>query len=443
MKAAAPGSEPFRSTGSLFHVPGGTPGTNTPDACAPRKTLRPGSTPFAMNTENENVSLRKRAEEMFREMVTDLPAQALSPESLHELRVHQIELEMQNEELRRAQAELDASRARYFDLYVMAPVGYCTLSEQGLILGVNLTAATLLGVERAALVGQPISGFIFQDDQDIYYRHRKLLFQTGAPQQCDLRMLKTDGTTFWTHFAAAAARDETGAPVCRVVMNDISARKQAEAYREMGSEILRIFLQPGDLRSCIRRTLAALKTRTGFDAVGIRLQEGEDFPYFIQEGFPEGFLLTENSLLSRAADGGICRDRDGGACLECTCGLVISGQTDESNPLFTRGGSFWTNDSRPLLDIPADKDPRHHPRNQCIHHGYATVALIPIRTQQRITGLIQLNDRRKGRLTLETVEILEGIAGYIGEALMRKRAETERNEALLRAEASAAAKTEF
>ena len=92
---------------------------------------------------------------------------------LHELRVHQIELEMQNEELRRAQAELDAARARYFDLYDLAPVGYCTLSEQGLILEANLTAATLLGVARGALVKQPFTRFILKEDQDIYYLHRK------------------------------------------------------------------------------------------------------------------------------------------------------------------------------------------------------------------------------------------------------------------------------
>ena len=94
---------------------------------------------------------------------------------LHELHVHQIELEMQNEELRRAQQELEASRTKYFDLYDLAPVGYVTLSEKGLILEANLTAANLLGVERGQLLQQPLTRFIVSEDQDICYRHRKQL----------------------------------------------------------------------------------------------------------------------------------------------------------------------------------------------------------------------------------------------------------------------------
>ena len=79
---------------------------------------------------------------------------------LHELQVHQIEREMQNEELRRAQGELEASRARFFDMYDLAPVGYLTIGEQGLIREANLTAAALFGAARGALVGQPLSRFI-------------------------------------------------------------------------------------------------------------------------------------------------------------------------------------------------------------------------------------------------------------------------------------------
>ncbi|MEX2493846.1 MAG: PAS domain S-box protein [Nitrospirales bacterium] len=178
--------------------------------------------------------LRKRAEEMAREHATGSPEhlEALSSEEtrrmLHELQVHQIELEMQNEELRMAQTELDAARARYFDLYNLAPVGYCTLSEPGLILEANLTAATLLGVARSALGKQPITRFIFREDQDIYYLHRKHLFETGEPQVCELRMVKKDGAPFWARLEATVAKGADGAPVGRIVLSDITERKGVE-----------------------------------------------------------------------------------------------------------------------------------------------------------------------------------------------------------------------
>jgi PAS domain S-box-containing protein len=138
--------------------------------------------------------LRRRAEDRARETAAEMPERlrTLSSEEsltlLHDLRVHQIELEMQNEELRRTQEELEASRARYFDLYDLAPVGYFTISDNGLILGANLTAATLFGVARGALAKQPLTRFIVPEDQDRYYLHRRRLFATGAPQVLELRL---------------------------------------------------------------------------------------------------------------------------------------------------------------------------------------------------------------------------------------------------------------
>ena len=186
-------------------------------------------------------NLRRRAEE---EVKVDeaRSTKSLSPEDtrrlLHELRVHQIELEMQNEELRRAQAELDASRERYFDLYDLAPVGYLTLSEKGLILEANLTAATLFGVAKGSLVKQPLSRFILPEDKDIYYRFRKRLSETHAPQVCEVRMLRADAAPFWTYLDATAAQDASGAPTCRVVASDIAERKRAQEALEQARDEL-------------------------------------------------------------------------------------------------------------------------------------------------------------------------------------------------------------
>ena len=201
--------------------------------------LEPAADPSAIS----GLALRRRAEEIAREKTPEFPEDlaAQSPEqarqALHELRVHQIELEMQNEELRRAQAELGAARARYFDLYDLAPVGYVTISEKGLIMEANLTAATLLGVARRELVRQPMSRFILQADHDPYYRFRKQLFETGIPQAEELRMVKPDGTKFWAKLEATAALDPAaisglaagGEPVWRLVLSDVTVRKQTDA----------------------------------------------------------------------------------------------------------------------------------------------------------------------------------------------------------------------
>jgi len=178
--------------------------------------------------------LRQRAEEKARAKTAPMPENldALSPQAerqlLYELRVHQIELEIQNEELLLKQVELEASRARFFDLYDLAPVGYFTLSETGLILEANLTASTMLGVARGALAKKPLSRFVLPEDQNIYYRQHKRLFETGALQVCELRLVKKDSTLFWARLEAAAPQDADGAPVCHAVISDITDRKQME-----------------------------------------------------------------------------------------------------------------------------------------------------------------------------------------------------------------------
>jgi len=201
--------------------------------------------PLVGQEEKPSSKLRQQAEAQFNKQSTHPDQRPVMDTQLliHELQVHQIELEMQNEELRRAQAELDMQRKRYFDLYNLAPVGYCTISENGLIQEANLTATMMLGMpHRSALVRQPMSRFIFEADQDIYYQMRKDLFrdtsieETGEPQDCDLRLRKMDGTVFWAHLTAAAVQDpstisgDIGAPhkTCRVTLIDISERKLAE-----------------------------------------------------------------------------------------------------------------------------------------------------------------------------------------------------------------------
>ena len=145
-------------------------------------------------------------------------------------------------------------------------MGYCTLSEKGLILENNLTAAHLLGVARNTLLKKPITRFIHKDDQDIYYLHRRQLFETGTPQVCDLRMVKEDGTVFWAHLAATTTQDNGSVPVCHIAMIDISPQKQAEIKLQ--------YLSMHD-------ALTGLYNRGYFEESMDRLERGRQFPISI------------------------------------------------------------------------------------------------------------------------------------------------------------------
>ena len=177
------------------------------------------------------LTLRQRAEQKLQDddrLVQAFASMDAARALLHELQVHQIELEMQNEELRRTQLALEAARSRYADLYDQAPVGYLSVGDTGLIEEMNLTAANLLGLPRSNLIQQALSRFIVPDSQDVYYLFSKRLMGTGNRQICKLRMFFGDGGEFWARLEGVAWRDdERGQVEFRLSMSDITAQRQA------------------------------------------------------------------------------------------------------------------------------------------------------------------------------------------------------------------------
>ena len=171
--------------------------------------------------------LRARAEE--KSCQSEYPASCtLSTEEtdklIHELRVHQIELEMQNEELRRTQHTLDTERLRYFDLYDMAPIGYLTVNKLGVITETNRAITIMLGIQRHKLLTRRLSQFIRPEDQDSYYLRHKQGGKTGEIQSWNMRLMRTDGSLFWAHLLATPAPEGDYWITC----HDISGSVQLE-----------------------------------------------------------------------------------------------------------------------------------------------------------------------------------------------------------------------
>jgi len=239
---------------------------------------RPSSKP-PVNSDDPLRNLRSTAESRLGRSPA-IPA-ALTPEemrrTLHELRVHQIELEMQNEELRRTQVELATARLRYFDLYNLAPIGYLTLSESGLILEANLSAATLLGGTCRALVKQPLSRFIRREDQEPYYLWRKRLFAATTPQACELRLASKDGSPLWVLLAATLTHGEDGDAAGRVMLTDITARKQAEDNLLKLNEQLesRVLERTAELHQSVQSLEAEITQRQRLACAILELSERE------------------------------------------------------------------------------------------------------------------------------------------------------------------------
>lgn len=194
-------------------------------------------------------------------------------------------------------------------------------------------------------------------------------------------------------------------------------------YREIAWEIIRILNESKNLYDSVHQILKLLKTRLEIDAIAIRLKDGDDFPYYAQNGFSREFIQKENSLFNFDENGNICRDSLNIPCLSCLCGIVISGDILTKGSNTTKEGSWWTNNSVSIEESLEESHKLHSPRFHCVKLGYASIALIPIRNKENIVGMIQLNDSRKDRFNLDMIENLEGIASQLGASLTHKQVE--------------------
>lgn len=206
----------------------------------------------------------------------------------------------------------------------------------------------------------------------------------------------------------------------------------AGADHETLIRLRRLLGASGDRSEFLREALALMHDWSGCEAVGIRLREGNDYPYAETRGFPPEFVRDENGLCVVDEAGAPRRDACGNPVLECMCGNVIAGRFDPTLPFFTPFGSFWTNSTTDLLAATSEADRQARTRNRCHGEGYESVALVPLRHDDERLGLLQFNDSRRDRFDRDRIELFEqfarGVAFIIAQSQISARVRADRAE---------------
>jgi len=253
-------------------------------------------------------------------------------------------------------------------------------------------------------IGQALRG---EKEYDIEFRVK---WPNGA-----LRHLKAYGQI---------TRTAEGTPLRMIGISfDITESKQAEEEREITVRMLQLLNSSSSLHELMRNVTTLLHDWSNCEAVGIRLREGDDYPYFETRGFPGYFVEMEKQLCVYNLKGQLLRDFKGNPILECMCGNVICGRFNPAKPFFTEKGSFWSNHTSGLLATTNDADRQVRTRNRCNGEGYESVALIPLRAGDQVFGLLQLNDPRRDRFTPAKIFLFERLADSLSIALAQRQAE--------------------
>lgn len=306
-------------------------------------------------------------------------------------------------------------------IYKLAPLACLSVDGQGYIVEANAKAAQLFATTRQSLARQPLSKYVFAEDHHLYAILHRQFCKPTAPQVTALRMVKEDETVFDAELKTFTSPPEDGQPTHHIVLRDTAFPKSPREECELIAHLLTQINGSSDLRQCMSLLTAALQEWSGCEAVGIRLREHEDYPYFETRGFPQTFVEAERYLCRHDENGEIIRDTSGNPVLECMCGNVLSGRFDPTQPFFTNHGSFWTNSTTRLLAQTTAADRQARTRNRCHGEGFESVALIPLYLDTSAVGLIQFNDHRPDCFSPELIAHFERIADALALTLSRRQ----------------------
>jgi PAS domain S-box-containing protein len=357
-----------------------------------------------VNIYGRDVTEQKKAEQALKEARDDLEEKVR--QRTVELSDAVSALQKEAIERSRAQQELQHSEARYRALVELSPDPVSVVSGDKIAFA-NPACVGLAGLRSAdELVGKEIWGFVHPDSR----RAAETLLRAASRERekialTELKMLRPDGQMVEVEVSVAPIRYK-GEQAAQVLIRDITERKRTEARTHITKVLLELFAQKTSKKEYLESVAATIHNWSGCRCVGMRLTNAEDhIPYESCVGFSKEFLSEESVL---------CLNKD-----VCVCTRVVMQTPDpqDARAMTERGSFRCDNTSRFVESLTETERARY--RGACQRHGFASVAVIPIRYRRKTFGAIHLADERENKAPLENVQFLENMATLIGEAVYR------------------------
>jgi PAS domain S-box-containing protein len=298
--------------------------------------------------------------------------------------------------------------------------GYCLTDMDGHFLEVNDAYSRMTGYSKEELLQMSVYDMESGQSKEEILENARRIRDQGAEYFEGTHRCR-DGRTVPVELSANYLPIAGG----RIFsfLRDITERKRIEEERLVTLQLLELINGSNNLHGLMQSATLLLRDWSGCEAVGIRLRQKDDYPYFETRGFPPEFVAAENYLCMLDPNGVALRNSDGNPLLECMCGNILCGRFDPAQPFFTQYGSFWSNSTTMLLATTTDADRKARTRNRCNGEGYESVALIPLRVGSVTYGLVQVNDHCRDRFSPENLSLLERLASSLALAVAHRLAQ--------------------